>query len=82
MIVSAADRPCTDLRREYSRVKFLCPVDRASLYNLVNENKLVHNILSIFRQLHVYGALHRNTDLIERTNKMQPCSRVYYSNVS
>jgi len=32
---------------------FLCSLDRASLYNLVNETNLVHNILSILRQFYV-----------------------------
>jgi len=26
----------------------LCPVDRASLYNLVNETNLVHNLFSVY----------------------------------
>jgi len=26
--------------------------------------------------------MHRNIHLIERTNKLGPCSRIYYSNVS
>ena len=30
----------------------------------------------------VHGSVHRNINLMERTNKMQPCSRIYYSNVS
>jgi len=30
----------------------------------------------------VHGSVHRNINLIERTNKMRPCSRIYYSNVS
>jgi len=30
----------------------------------------------------VHGSVHRNINLIERTNKMQLCSRIYYSNVS
>jgi hypothetical protein len=31
----------------------------------------------------VYGSVrHRNINLIERTNKMRPCSRIYYSNAS
>jgi len=30
----------------------------------------------------VHGSVHRNINLIEGTNKMQPCSRIYYSNVS
>ena len=32
--------------------------------------------------LGVHGSAHRNINLIERTNKMLPCSRIYYSNVS
>ena len=34
------------------------------------------------KELDVHGSVHRNINLIERTNKMQPCSRIYYSNVS
>jgi len=30
----------------------------------------------------VRGSVHRNTNLIERTNKMRPCIRIYYSSVS
>ena len=33
-------------------------------------------------ELDVHGSVHRNIILIERTNKMQPRSRIYYSNVS
>ena len=33
-------------------------------------------------KLDVHGSMHRNINLIERTNKMRPCSRIYYSNVS
>jgi len=33
------------------------------------------------RRLDVHGSVHYNLNLIERTNKMQPCSRIYYSNV-
>ena len=33
-------------------------------------------------QLDVHGSMHRNINPIERTNKMRPCSRIYYSNVS
>jgi hypothetical protein len=36
----------------------------------------------LFCKLNVHGSVHRNINLIERTNKMQPCSRIYYSNVS
>jgi len=30
----------------------------------------------------VHGSVHRNINLTERTNKMQPCNRIYYSYVS
>ena len=30
----------------------------------------------------VHGSMHHNINLIEITNKMRPCSRIYYSNVS
>ena len=30
----------------------------------------------------VHGSMHRNTNLTEITNKMRPCGRIYYSNVS
>jgi len=32
--------------------------------------------------LDVHGSVRRNIKLIERTNKKQPCSRIYYSDVS
>jgi hypothetical protein len=37
---------------------------------------------SIFHILDVHTSVHRKINLIERINKMQPCSRVYYFNVS
>jgi hypothetical protein len=36
----------------------------------------------IIYQLDVHRSMYRNIKLIERTNKMQPCSRIYYSSVS
>jgi len=33
-------------------------------------------------KLDVHGSVHHNINLIEITNKMRPCSRIYYSNVS
>jgi hypothetical protein len=30
----------------------------------------------------VHGSVHRNINLIEITNKMQTCIKIYYSNVS
>jgi hypothetical protein len=38
-------------------------------------------ILDSRQKLDVHRSVHRNIKLIERTNKMQPCSRIYYSNV-
>ena len=29
----------------------------------------------------VHGSVHHNTNRIEITNKMRPCSRIYYSSV-
>ena len=45
----------------------------------MDKNVNLFNCLSI---LDVHGSVHRNTKFIEKTNKMQPCSRIYYSNVS
>jgi len=39
-------------------------------------------VLLYFISLDIHGSVHRNINLIERTNKMQPCSRIYYSSVS
>jgi len=42
-------------------------------------------LLKVFPSIYkfdVHGSMHRNIKLMERTNKMQPCSRIYYSNVS
>ena len=33
-------------------------------------------------KLDVHGSMHHNINLIEITNKMQPCSRIYYFSVS
>jgi hypothetical protein len=33
-------------------------------------------------KLDVHGFVHRNKNIIERTDKMRPCSRIYYSSVS
>jgi len=53
--------------------------------------KPIHNALRsavwethrrIFPFHDVHGSVHPNINLIERTNKMQPCSRIYYSFVS
>jgi len=34
------------------------------------------------KKIDVHGSVHRNINLIERTNKMRLCSRIYYSNAS
>jgi len=41
-----------------------------------------HNVLQNYRpfyKLDVHGSVHHNTNLIEMTNKMQLCRRIYYS---
>jgi len=43
-----------------------------------------HNSVRKFKELRgyeldVHGSVHHNTNLIEMTNKMQPCSTIYYS---
>jgi hypothetical protein len=43
--------------------------------------KQVHS-RNYFNKVDVHGSMHRNIHFIERTNKMQPCSRIYYSSVS
>jgi len=40
-------------KKYISKHLMFCYVDCASLYNLVNETNLVHNILSIFRQFYL-----------------------------
>ena len=43
----------------------------------------MYNVLGIvFYKLDVHGSVHHNINLIEINNKMRPCSRIYYSNVS
>jgi hypothetical protein len=44
--------------------------------------KLFYDSKKCIVSFDVHGTVHRNINLIERTNKMQPCSRIYYSNVS
>jgi hypothetical protein len=38
--------------------------------------------LKVFSEFYVHGFVHHSTDRTEITNKMRPCSRIYYSNVS
>jgi len=44
--------------------------------------ELCHRQQRVLSKTDVHGSVHRNINLIERINKMQPCSRIYYSNVS
>ena len=53
--------------------------DIVTIYILVRKKRLNE---SHHYKLYVHGSVHRNINLIERTNKMQPCSKIYYSNVS
>ena len=34
------------------------------------------------RSYQTFVPIYYNVNLMERTNKMQPCSRIYYSNIS
>ena len=52
-----------------------------SLGNLVT-SVLIYPSLQVFEYLDVHGSVHHSRNAIERTNKMQPCSRIYYSIVS
>ena len=36
----------------------------------------------VLNKLVVHGSVHHNINRIEITNKMRPCSKSYYSNVS
>ena len=44
--------------------------------------KLCRENQNTFYLLDVHGSVHRDINLTERTNKMQPCSRIYNFNVS
>ena len=55
---------------------------------IMNQQMYIYKIIFLLKHSNsrckhdVHGSVHRNKNLIERTNKMQPCSRIYYSNVS
>jgi len=36
--------------------------------------------IDYLKKFDIHKSVHRNINLIERTNKMRPCSRIYYSN--
>ena len=38
--------------------------------------------IDYLKKFDIHKSVHRNINLIERTNKMRPCSRIYYYNVS
>jgi len=40
------------------------------------------NTTCLFRKHDVHGSVYHNTNFTEITNKMRPCSRIYYSSVS
>jgi len=52
------------------------PLRQENIFCFIN---VLHNKVA---ELDVHGSVRRNRKLIERTNKMQPCSRIYYSSVS
>jgi hypothetical protein len=61
-----------------------------SVTNTVNKSTLFvesegslpcSGFVTVFARLDFHGSVHRNINLIERTNKMRRCSRIYYSSV-
>jgi len=50
-------------------------------HDFLNSSQLSRG-LQCEHYLDVHGSVHRNINLIERTNKMRLCSRIYYSIVS
>jgi hypothetical protein len=61
------------------KCKYSCLFDTKQCGHVLVWKGAGEGIVSVFD---VHGSVHRNTNLIERTDKMQPCSRIYYSNVS
>jgi hypothetical protein len=55
-------------------------INAPTCFGLTKQSSGAYSIC--FAKLDVHGSVHRNINLIERTKKMQPCSRIYYSNVS
>jgi hypothetical protein len=55
--------------------QFLIYEDKHNSLNAAKAGSLVY----LEYILGVHGSVHRNINLIERTNKMRPCSRIYYS---
>jgi hypothetical protein len=61
-------------------------VSSEGLADSCNKNQrdiLIHQIyfgleIYMFRTVDVYGSVHLSTNHIEITNKMQPCTRIYY----
>jgi hypothetical protein len=47
------------------------------IYFLLRSTVLINYVLV---KLYIHGSVHRNINFIERTNKIQTCSRIYYSN--
>ena len=44
--------------------------------------KRISILVLIQLEIDVHGSVQSNINIIERTNKKQPCSRIYYFNVS
>ena len=65
--------------RSYLRARVTLHTHKSFKYRY---NKIVLFIKFKNDKLDVHGSVHRNINVIERTNKMRPCSGIYYSNVS
>jgi len=56
------------------------PLNSCKLY--VTNSEVCKIKLVRYSNIDIHGSMHRNINVIERTNKMRQCSRIYYSNVS
>ena len=71
--------PCT------GNVIFLCVLKEFILCHIRQMTRCVCVCLCVcvfFYKLDVHRSFHHNTNRIDMTKKMRPCSRIYYSNVS
>jgi len=59
-----------------------CGLVKIAPFSLFTSSSERTNICLHARILDAYGFVHRNINLVEKTNKMRSCSRIYYSNVS
>ena len=56
--------------------------DRASQMDKRMDMVSTSGVLLLRKELDVHVSVHHNINLIQITNKMRPCNRIYYSSVS